>query len=240
MIIRRIQRKLYKMTHPAVAEVWMLHRVVDTRSRHPEERKLEVTAAFLEHLIESRLAAGCRFVSLDDVMQNLDTAAPRHRRTAWIAVTIDEGCRETLGHVVPLFQRHRIPFTLFVTTGFVEGAAPISWYRQQPVMMSWAELEALAMEPLCTLGGHTASHPHLCHMETDRARVEIAGCRQILEEYVQTPIRYFSYPYGERNDSVKMLAKEAGYSAAFEAWGGQVRIGADRYDLPRIPVIQPN
>lgn len=236
MILRRIRRKLYKITHPAIAEVWMLHRVVDSRSDLPGERTLEVTPTWLRQQVDQHLAAGGRFVSLDTLMHELQQPAKRQKGT--VAVTFDEGCRETLEQVLPLFRQRQIPFALFVATDFVGGAHPIGWYRQQPPMMSWDELAAVCRDPLCTIGAHTVSHPHLCQLSEAQVMEELTLSRQQLEERLHIPIRNFSYPYGERNAAVMECARQAGYTAAFEAWGGAVRTRANRYNLPRIPKTQ--
>lgn len=233
MILRRIKRKLYKLTHPALADVWMLHRVITERSDVPHEWMLEVTPEGLRRRIERYRDIGGRFVSLDTLMQELQEPSPHRQPTA--SVTFDEGCRETLEHIVPLFQDEEIPFTLFVTTDFVDNAHPIGWYNRQPTMMSWDELVELSHHPLCTIGAHTVTHPHLCQLSQEQAFFEVMLSKQILEDRLNIPIRYFSYPFGERNAAVMECVRQAGYTAAFEAWGGAVRTGADRYNLPRIP-----
>lgn len=242
MILHRIRRKLYKMTHPAVAEVWMLHRVVSHRSEMPRERALEVTPDWLQQRIEQHLAQGVHFLSPDELIATIQAAKQaknqKIKHPPYISLTFDEGCRETLTHVVPLFQRLQIPFTLFVTTGLVAGEKPIDWYHCQPDMMDWNELIELSRNPLCTIGAHTINHPHLCQLNPEAVRQEVGQSRLILEERLRQPIRYFSYPYGERNATVKCQVRQCGYTAAFEAWGGAVRTGADLFDMPRIPIIQ--
>ena len=214
----------------------MLHRVVTNRSDIPRERTLEVTPDWFQQCVERHLAADGRFVSLDTLM--LELQQPSNRRKQTVAVTFDEGCRETLHHVLPLFQQLQIPFALFVTTDFVGDAHPIGWYQKQPPMMDWDELVTFSQNPLCTIGAHTVTHPHLCQLSEEQVLSELTLSKQILEEQLNTPIRYFSYPYGERNAAVMACVRHAGYTAAFEAWGGAVRTGSDRYNLPRIPFIQ--
>ena len=237
MILRRIGRKLHKMTHPVLAEVWMLHRVVTNRSDVPDERTLEVTPNWLQQHIGQHLSKGGQFVSIDTLVQELQQ--PSRRRKPTIVITFDEGCRETIAHSLPLFQQYQIPFALFVTTDFIAGAHPIAWYNRQPPMMDWDELVALSHNPLCTIGAHTVTHPHLCQLSKEHVLSELTLSKQILEERLNIPIQYFSYPFGERNATVMGCVRQAGYTAAFEAWGGPVRTGADRYNLPRIPFTSP-
>lgn len=238
MILRRIRRKLHKMTHPVVAEVWMLHRVVSNRSHNPRERTLEITPEWLRETVAHHFERGGTFVSPDALMQTL--AHPVRQKQPTAVVTFDEGCRETLHHILPFFEQYQIPFLLFVTTDFVGGKQSIEWYDRKPEMMSWEELATLCQHPLCTIGAHTVSHPHLCQIATQDAQREIEQSKHILEEHLHQSIRYFSYPYGERNQTVRQMVQQSGYCAAFEAWGGATRTGDDPYDLPRIPIIQPD
>ena len=71
MILQRIKRKLYKALHPAVGEIWMLHRVVKIRSENPNQRPLEVTPEWLEGRIKEYQKRGYSFVSIDEIARAL-------------------------------------------------------------------------------------------------------------------------------------------------------------------------
>ena len=51
MILDKVHRKIYKLFHPVIGEIWMLHRVVEQRSEKLGQRELEVTPEWLENKI---------------------------------------------------------------------------------------------------------------------------------------------------------------------------------------------
>jgi peptidoglycan/xylan/chitin deacetylase (PgdA/CDA1 family) len=62
--------------------------------------------------------------------------------------------------------------------------------------MDWAELRALAEEPLCTIGAHTMTHPMLARLDAIEARNEMIESRRRLEYELQRDVRHFAYPVG--------------------------------------------
>ena len=71
-------------------------------------------------------------VSLSQVVAALDggAALPRHA----VAVTFDDGFRDTFVHAFPSLARHRIPATVFLSTAYVDSDVPF-WFEQVAHMM---------------------------------------------------------------------------------------------------------
>ena len=116
----------------------------------------------------------------------------------------------------------------------------IDWY--EPVRkkgMSWEHIISLAAHPLCTIGGHTISHPALSKLSLDEALREISEGKKRIEQKISQPITYFAYPYGTPNEVGERefrLTKELGFDIAFCAHGGCVTKDnkSQRYQLPRV------
>ena len=66
--------------------------------------RVEVTPGFLGEFLEYFSAAGWSFVSLEDLLVGVGA-----RR---IAVTLDDGYRDNAKYALPVFRRHRAPFTI--------------------------------------------------------------------------------------------------------------------------------
>jgi peptidoglycan/xylan/chitin deacetylase (PgdA/CDA1 family) len=87
---------------------------------------LRVTPEFLDHTIRQIRAAGIELVSLEEaVTRGIDAHSGGGKRFA--ALTFDDGYRDNLVHAYPVLRRHGVPFTIFVTTGFVDRTAEIWW-----------------------------------------------------------------------------------------------------------------
>ncbi|MGH7279085.1 MAG: polysaccharide deacetylase family protein [Candidatus Rokuibacteriota bacterium] len=61
---------------------------------------------------------------LDVLVESL--ASGRMHRNA-LAITFDDGYKDTLTHAAPILARHRIPATVFLTTGFI-GTEDVPWF----------------------------------------------------------------------------------------------------------------
>lgn len=261
-MIARIKRKLYKAFHPVVGEIWMLHRVVEQRSEKPEQRELEVTPEWLEQKILEYKQKGYTFISIDD----LSSLIAHHSSLStkrFICVTFDDGYRDNYTLAYPLLKRLGVPFTVYVTSGFIDNRLPMWWYRcesreqcqtclsnaevqqrersypEQQLGISTEELRKLDADPLCTIGAHTVSHPKLDTLSYEEQYKEIADSKQELEQLLGHPIQHFSFPHGAHNEDTLAICRELEFQTVVQSWGGPIRKGAHYDSLPRIGIKQP-
>lgn len=75
--------------------------------------------------------------------------------------------------------------------------------------MSWNQIEELSKDSLCTIGGHTVSHPVLSSLDENEVYREIKEGVELLSNHISKPIEHFAYPFGSRNE-----ASEREYSIA--------------------------
>ena len=234
-----IVRKLHNLFHPKIGEIWMLHRVVEQRSTIPDQRALEVTPDFLEQKITKYRQDGYNFIPIDNIA-SLITNHSSPNAKHWIAITLDDGYRDNYTLACPLLKRLGVPFTVYVTTGFIDNRLPMWWYPGEQLGIRADELKALAADPLCTIGAHTVSHPRLDTLPTDAQRLEITTSRQRLEELLQKPVRHFSYPYGAYNSHTVDICREAGFLTAVTTNGRPVRSDCTPLQLDRVNIVQPD
>ncbi len=76
------------------------------------------------------------------------------------------------------------------------------------------------------IGSHTLTHPYLTQLSTEAARAEISDSRKKLEDVFGKSIEHFCYPYGDWNQKVQELVREAGYQTACTTMPG-VNTSAD-------------
>ena len=234
-------RKVHNLTHPILGRILMLHRVVEQRSYDPKQRELEVTLQFLEQTINEYQQQGYRFVSIDEaveIIQKKHHSPFTIHHSPFICLTFDDGYRDNYTLALPLLKRLGVPFTVYVSTDFIDNQHTMWWYPGQQLGLSLDELKALSAEPLCTIGAHTLSHPRLDTLSPEAQRKEIVESKNLLEQWLGQPVHHFSYPHGAYNDDTVAIVRDCGFHSALCAWGGTIRRGDNPYLLHRIALHQ--
>lgn len=98
---------------------------------------LDVTPDFLALAIERLLAEGYEFVPVEQVGERL--ASPSKRPFA--AFTLDDGYRNNAEYALPVFERYKVPFTVFVTKGFAERTHSLWWETLAALLGECCELD---------------------------------------------------------------------------------------------------
>jgi glycosyltransferase involved in cell wall biosynthesis len=102
----------------------------------------------------------------------------------------------------------------------------------RPDVLSWAQLRALASQGV-TIGAHTRTHPALTRMTPQAAREEIEGSRDDIASRLGRIPRVFAYPFGDHDDQVAALVRDAGFSLAVTCVDGHNPVGTDPVKLCR-------
>jgi peptidoglycan/xylan/chitin deacetylase (PgdA/CDA1 family) len=133
-MLSSIDRKK-KRTEGAIGLVYMLHHITEKDSRRiPTNEDLKVSPEFLEKIILKYKAKGFDFISLDrlnDIIMSGDTP-----ERPFIAFTIDDGYLDNYTKALPVFERHQVPFTIFVSTDFIDKKAVLWWDSIEDLIMT--------------------------------------------------------------------------------------------------------
>lgn len=120
------------------------------------------------------------------------------------------------------------------------GRAPAGTKNDEShAFMSWDEVRALVLDPLVEIGSHTLSHPVMSRLDLAKARAELAGSKNMIEEKIGRPVSTFAYPYGPRSsysEQVITEVKKAGYDSALTGLPGGNTPGSDLFQLRRLSV----
>lgn len=290
----------------AVGVVFMLHHIEDKDpARIPTNEDLKVSPAFLEKIILKYKHRGFDFISLDDLYAILTSG--KNPTNPFVAFTIDDGYLDNYTNALPVFEKHHVPFAVFVATDFIDNKAILWWDSVEALIMSndeiltsdgqsypcrtfqqrwdtfrylrerilkldqtqlvaeldnmfagyhvdwyepvrmksmtWEQVKYLAGHPLCTIGGHTVSHPALSKLSADEAFSEIKEGKDRIEEMTGQTVRYFAYPYGTPNEVGQResgLVEDLKFRLAFSAYGGCVTKASPATYLPRVYLLESN
>lgn len=222
-------RSLFNLLHPGAVRILSGHRVVDEKGAMPEgdrrdlERGCLSRAQFIDRIDSLRARYG--FLSLLDcaVLLRKGLPVPAHA----LILTFDDGFRDLYDSVLPALADRQIPFTIFLTTGWLG----------KPGMLTAQQAGEMAERgrTLISWGAHGVTHRPLTGMHLSEAEREIAASREQTEEIVGSPVRLFCYPDGKYNADVRRILASRGFEGAC-ATGRRINVGAvDRYALQRIP-----
>lgn len=141
-----------------------------------------------------------------------------HAEKSAVSITFDDGIENVYRNAVPELVARRIPFTIFVTSGYV--GRQVDWiknrleYREERLMTVGQLMTVSGMEH-ADIGSHSVNHKDLTAVEDEDARREIADSKKELEKLLNIKISIFSYPFGKYSNNHTLYAKEAGYARTY-------------------------
>jgi peptidoglycan/xylan/chitin deacetylase (PgdA/CDA1 family) len=152
-----------------------------------------------------------------------------------IVLTFDDGYADLIEEALPIMSGQGFPATVFVTTGWLRGAARYSAGNPPDRMLSWGQLAELSSAGV-EIGSHSHSHPQLDQISEPRVRDELAISRRLLEDRLGRPVCSVAYPYGYSSRRVRTVARDIGYLQAAVVANAVAASGCDPFGVPRLTV----
>ena len=110
----------------AIGLVYMLHHITEKNPKGiPTNEDLKVSPSFLERIIIKYKEQDFDFISLDELSEMISSDKKPER--PFICFTIDDGYLDNYTQALPVFERHRVPFCIFVATDFIDQKAILWW-----------------------------------------------------------------------------------------------------------------
>ncbi|WP_281928254.1 polysaccharide deacetylase family protein [Methylocystis iwaonis] len=122
--------------------ILMFHRVRPERGEaFAPNAGLEITPQFLDATLTHLAARGYDILSLDAALDVLRAhAAPKH---PFVVLTFDDGYRDLVEHALPVLERHRAPFTAYVTSGFADQTARLWWLEMEEALRRQSRVDTV-------------------------------------------------------------------------------------------------
>ncbi len=108
--------------------------------------------------------------------------------------------------------------------------------RNEYRMMNNAELLKMDRSPFAIIGAHTVTHTPLSILNFSEQFEEIKMSKGFLESLLNHPVKYFSYPFGNRKDYNKdsvEVCKQLDFNFVCANFYFQVHRWTNKYELPR-------
>jgi peptidoglycan/xylan/chitin deacetylase (PgdA/CDA1 family) len=129
-----------------------------------------------------------------------------------VAITFDDAFLNFFEEALPELERRKLPCTMFA---IADGLGKAFGQENSPeLIMTLEQLRALP-EGLVIIGSHTLTHPMLTKVSRETALHEIVESRKKMQVMLNRPVHYFSFPFGDFNEGLVPLCREAGYSRVF-------------------------
>src|SRR5213083_1062598 len=208
--------------------IYCYHRLVD-KVRYPGT---EITPAAFEAQMKELKDRGITVISLQDLLAWKRGEKNIPPRSA--VVSFDDGWKSQYEVAWPIMKKYGYPFTMFIYTegvagGSLGGGQAITWEQLTDMRDNGVDIEA-----------HTATHQDLreghaitlvgAGVKRTRTRLtgpqyeqwvrnEVVGSKELLEQRLGIKVNCFAVPFGNYNEHVKELARNAGYEAMFTVYG---------------------
>jgi len=151
-----------------------------------------------------------------------------------IAITFDDGFLSNLEAAGPILRElgaQAINYLVADRIGKISDWEAAEGGEARPLMDEAQVRDWLAAGNW--IGAHTCTHPRLSKIPRDRARKEILACKKKLEDRFGQPIEHFAYPFGDYDDAVVEMVREAGFKTAVTMDRGVNDRNTDPFRLKR-------
>jgi peptidoglycan/xylan/chitin deacetylase (PgdA/CDA1 family) len=181
---------LPRLLAPAVGGVGAIiamHRVREPRNDvFQPNRTLEVTPDFLDSALSRIRDLGLEIISLDEAAARLRAGGGKRR---FVCLTLDDGYADNYENAAPIFDAHGAPFSIYATTGFIDGTAYFWWMLLEDVIRERDEVALRLSGQTERRGTRTlqekdaaffAFHDHFRRLSPDEVE---AASRDLCEDY---------------------------------------------------------
>src|SRR5256886_958808 len=222
-----------KITKPVVdqtaqAIIFCYHLLVD-KVRYPGT---EITPAAFEAQMKGLKDHGITVISMQDLLawkRGEKNIPPR-----CAVITFDDGYKAQYEVAWPILKKYGYPFTMFIYTegvrgGSLGGGGAITWEQLADMRDNGVDIQAHSATHQDLREGHNImlaapggkrTRTKLTGPQYEQwVQNEVVGSKELLEQRLGIKVNCFAVPFGNYNEHVKEIARNAGYEAMFTVYG---------------------
>jgi peptidoglycan/xylan/chitin deacetylase (PgdA/CDA1 family) len=239
-----------KISKPVVDQtaqtiIFCYHRLVD-KVRYPGT---EITPAAFEAQMQQLKDAGITVISMQDLLawkRGEKNIPPR-----CAVITFDDGWKSQYEVAWPIMKKFGYPFTMFIYTEGVRGGAlgggeAITWEQLSDMRDNGVDIQAHSATHqdlreghnimLVAAGGKRTRAKLTGPQYQEWVQNEVVGSKQLLEQRLGIKVNCFAVPFGNYNENVKEIARNAGCEAMFTVYGQPITFTSSNDSLGRYAI----
>jgi peptidoglycan/xylan/chitin deacetylase (PgdA/CDA1 family) len=189
---------------------------------------LYVSPAHFEKLLDGFKRKNFQSIPISEAIQEKTKIGNR------FVISFDDGYQATLSYAAQHMKEHGFTAIQFLVANRLGQRN--EWDRGMDTTMERLMDRTQVQEWLSLgfeIGAHTLTHARLPVIPIPEAKNEIAGSKKRLEDLFSVHVKHFAYPYGDYNDVVVDLVREAGFQTACTCDPGVVHHGIHPFRLGR-------
>jgi peptidoglycan/xylan/chitin deacetylase (PgdA/CDA1 family) len=191
---------------------------------------IAVTRYMFNRWLIEMLEKDYQFVLLEDIYGHRCGGKPLPAKP--IVLTFDD-CYECLWeNVYPILRRFSVKANAFVITSAVGNGNEWDVPPEQPCQhATWEQIRK--MQDLVSFQSHSHTHRNFTELSKADILEELQSSKSILEDRLNKPVQFFSYPYGCYDNVIKAQVIAAGYVGAVALGDGINDVASEMFALSR-------
>lgn len=168
---------------------------------NPATKDTVVHVNSFENQIKFLADGGYQSISVEEFFRFRNREKPIQPKT--VIITFDDGHYSNYHLAFPILQKYGLTATFFVIADRINQKYHLSVDQIK-------EMATAGME----FGSHGMTHGYLPLVDAGAVGYELHQSKNILEEVIRKPVKYFAFPGGHYNRNVLKLLSASGYEGA--------------------------
>jgi len=196
---------------------------------------LSVSPEKFQRQVKFLLTGGWQPLPPGLLLEEIRSGPEKLKGKRWFLITFDDGYADNFWFAWPILREFNVPPIVFVNAGYISSHYLLPRYHDsvRDRFLTWSEIEEMSQKGVI-FGSHGLTHRRLTTLSPEEARREISDSRRLLQEKVGQSVEFFCYPYGDYNETVVSLVRQAGYLAGMVTSRRMPPVSP--YSLPRTGV----